>query len=154
MSHEPYSISGRRDVQSVYCSLYSVYFVYEAKSQVFKGQSLLLIHVLDWLGWFLWVALPSAPDAVVPACWVVPSIGGDVEACMDSRGIVCPNWEVPSTLEPGRVVASGWYRPHYCLLLEPVGGSVLSTIDWSVWIQIWSFEYEFGCLNIIFYHLR
>jgi hypothetical protein len=47
MSHEPYSISGKRDVQSVYCSVYYVYFVHEAKSQAFKGPSLLLIHVLD-----------------------------------------------------------------------------------------------------------
>jgi hypothetical protein len=48
------------------------------------------------------------------------------------------------TWRPARVVGvasarTGWYRPP----LEPVGGSALPTPDWSVWIQIWSFEYKF-----------
>jgi hypothetical protein len=34
--------------------------------------------------------------------------------------------------------------------LEPVGGSALSTHDLFIWIQNWSFEYEFDCVNTNF----
>jgi hypothetical protein len=42
----------------------------------------------------------------------------------------------------------GWYRSHYCLPLGLAGGSDTAAHDWSVWIEIWSFEYEFDWLNL------
>jgi hypothetical protein len=61
----------------------------------------------------------------VPACWVVPPVEGDVEDCTGGRGSACPNRVVPPALKPGRMVLPRRYRP----LLEPVGGSALSTPD-------------------------
>jgi hypothetical protein len=84
------------------------------------------------LGWFQWVALPPSPVAVAPACWAVPPVGGDVEACTGSRGSARPDRAVPPTLEPDRAVAPRRYHPHYRPPLEPMGGSTLSTPDWSV----------------------
>jgi hypothetical protein len=51
---------------------------------------------------------------------------------MGGRGSVRLDRAVPSVLESGQAVAPGWYRPHYRLSLESVGGSALSTPNWSV----------------------
>jgi hypothetical protein len=51
-----------------------------------------------------------------------------VEACAGGRDSVYPDRAVLFTLVLGRAVVLGWYRPS----LEPVGGSALSTPDWSV----------------------
>jgi hypothetical protein len=73
------------------------------------------------------VALPPVPEAVtvVLACWAVPPVEGDVEACTGDRGNARPDRVVPPALEPGRMVLPGRYRS----LLEPVDGSALSTSD-------------------------
>jgi hypothetical protein len=55
---------------------------------------------------------------------------------------------VEVTWRPARAIGvaparTGRYRLHYHPPLVSVGGSALSTHDWSIWIQIWPFEYEF-----------
>jgi hypothetical protein len=42
---------------------------------------------------------------------------------------------------------AGRYHPHYRLPLGLMGGSDTTPPNWSVWIYIWSFEYEFDRLN-------
>jgi hypothetical protein len=78
------------------------------------------------------VALPPVPKAIASVCWAVPPVRSDVEACMGGRGSVRLDRAVPSVLESGQAVAPGWYRPHYRLSLESVGGSALSTPNWFV----------------------
>jgi hypothetical protein len=63
-----------------------------------------------------------------------------MEACTSDRGSARPDWAVPPALELGRAVAPRRYRPHYRPPLVSVGGSALSTHDWS-------FEFKFDCLN-------
>jgi hypothetical protein len=57
------------------------------------------------LGWFRWVELPPALEAVTSACWAVPLVGGDVEACTGGRANVRSNQTVPPTLPP--VIGAG-----------------------------------------------
>jgi hypothetical protein len=80
--------------------------------------------------WFQWVGLPPATARLVvaPACWAVPSVGGDVEACTGDRGSTRLDRAVLTALESGRAVASGWYRSP----VEPMDGSALLTPDWSI----------------------
>jgi hypothetical protein len=59
----------------------------------------------DRAAWFQWVALPFAPEAVAPAYWAVPSVGGDMEVCTGGRGSVRLDQVVQSALEAGRAVA-------------------------------------------------
>jgi hypothetical protein len=66
--------------------------------------------------------LPPVLKVVVPICRVVPSDEGDVKAHTGGR----------SSVNPDRTVVSKWYRSHYRLSVESVGGTVLSTPDWSI----------------------
>jgi hypothetical protein len=81
----------------------------------------LVVRLFQWMG-----------QAVAPACGAVPPGGGDVEARMGGRGSVRPDRAVLPVLESGRAVVSGRYRPYYHLSLEPMGGSALSILDWSI----------------------
>jgi hypothetical protein len=65
-------------------------------------------------------ALPTASEAVAPT-------RDDVEVDAVGRGSTRSDQAVPPVREPGWAVAPGLYRTHYCLPLEPMGGSALST---------------------------
>jgi hypothetical protein len=73
----------------------------------------------------------------VPACWVVPPIGGDVEACTGDRGSAHPDRRGTASTRAG-----------------PGGTTRTTAHHWSWWavvrcqLLISSFEFKFDRLNM------
>jgi hypothetical protein len=64
-------------------------------------------------------------------------------------GVTIRRWGRDSETERWgwRLLESGGSAQQYRLSLGPVNSSDVVARDWSVWIEIWPFEYEFDCLN-------
>jgi hypothetical protein len=83
------------------------------------------------------------------ACVLVLSIWSDLRLVTVTGGSYCLSWKTWQRDQALRLMSArgGWYRPHYRLPLGLVDSSDVVTPDWSIWIKIWLFEYEFDNLN-------
>jgi hypothetical protein len=74
----------------------------------------------------------SAPEVLPPAPQALPPAWAEVAWCAAGRATVCTERAVAPALEPSRTLPLGRYHLHYCRPLEPVDGSEVSPLDWSV----------------------